>query len=72
MANEISVSAILIEQEDGGYIANCPELGMNEKGENSDAALSNLKEAVARLVKEKGPDNLQLNAVRCLKFKVPV
>lgn len=72
MAEEISVSAILIEQDDGSYKAVCPEVGINSGGPNADDALRNLKDAVIKHIREIGFDKVQLSSVKCLKFKVPV
>ncbi|MBI5587678.1 MAG: hypothetical protein HY889_04845 [Deltaproteobacteria bacterium] len=72
MANEISVSAILIEMEDGSYKSSCPDLGIDAEGGNADEAFNNLKDAVTRHIREKGADNIQLNPVKCMKFKVQI
>lgn len=72
MANEISVSVILVEMEDGSYRATCPDLDMEEKGGGGDEAVDNLKSAIAKYIKEKGFENIQLNPVKCMKIKVPV
>lgn len=72
MGQEISVSAVLVEQEDGTYKANCPELNINANGESSEEAFTNLKDAVQRHIRETGADKLQLNPVKCMKFKVAV
>ncbi len=71
MASEISVSAVLIEKEDGTYRANCPEFDINTEGESSEEAFDNLKAAVTRHVRGAGA-GLQMSQVKCLKFKVPV
>lgn len=70
MTNEISISAVLVEMEDGSFKATCPDLGINAEGDNSDSAFANLKDAVTRHIREKGAANVQLNPVKCLKFKV--
>lgn len=36
----------LLEREDDGYVALCPELDVASQGENVDDALKNLREAV--------------------------
>lgn len=72
MSNELSVSAVLVEQEDGSYKANCPELNIQSQGDSADDALQNLKDAVLSHVREVGSANIQLNAVKCLKFKIPL
>lgn len=70
MADEISVSAVLVEQDGGGYRANCPELGLDAAGLDADDALDNLREAIARHIRAVGPDNLRLASVKCMKIKV--
>lgn len=65
MADEISVSAVLVELDKGGYRANCPEPGLD-----ADDALDNLREAIARHIRAVGPDNLRLAPVKCMKIKV--
>lgn len=72
MANEISVSAILIEMEDGSYRAECPDLGIRSQGKNSDDAIRSLKDAIKDHIKKIGADKVQLSAVKCMKIKVPV
>jgi len=72
MSEEISVSAIITEQPDGSYRADCPDLGVSSTGKNADAALSNLKEAISKYVEGKGRAEIQLNAVKCMKLKIPV
>lgn len=71
MSTEISVTAVLVEQDDGSYRANCPELGVDAEGESSDEAFDNLKAGVDRLVREAGGE-VELAPVKCLKFKVSV
>lgn len=66
---ELSVSAVIIEREDGSYTASCPELGIEVGAESSDEAFDGLRAAVQKRVREAGP-GLQLNPVKCLKFKV--
>lgn len=71
MGAEISVTAVLVEQNDGTYKANCPELGMNAEGESSEEAFENLKAEVQRKVRGQG-GVVDLAPVKCLKFKVAV
>lgn len=71
MGAEVSVTAVLIEQEDGTYKANCPELAVFAEGENSEEAFENLKADVAKKVREAGAA-IELSPVKCLKFKVSV
>lgn len=70
MANEISISAVLVEMEDGSFKATCPDLGINAEGTNADEAFANLKDAVTRHIREKGAENIRLSPVKCMKFKV--
>lgn len=72
MSEEISVSTIIVEQPDGSYRADCPDLGLSATGKNSDAALGSLKEAITRHVEGKSRADIQLNAVKCMKLKIPV
>lgn len=72
MANEISVSAVVVELEDGSYRANCPDLGIDATGNNADEAFANLKAAVTRHIREKGSDHIELNSVKCMKLKVEI
>lgn len=68
MGKEISVSAVLIEREDGTYRANCPELDVESEGESSEEAFENLKASVQLHVKKAGAEGLK--QVKCFKFKV--
>ncbi|MBW7957593.1 MAG: hypothetical protein H3C68_06835 [Deltaproteobacteria bacterium] len=68
MGTEISVSAVLIEREDGTYRANCPELDVESEGESSEEAFENLKAAVQIHVRKAGAEGLK--QVKCFKFKV--
>ncbi|MBI5642225.1 MAG: hypothetical protein HY954_01975 [Deltaproteobacteria bacterium] len=72
MANEVSVSAILVEMEDGTYKASCPEVGIEVRGTDSEDTIRDLKDAVIRRIREIGADKIQLNPVKCMKFKVPI
>ncbi len=72
MSEEISVSAIVTELPDGSYRADCPDLGLSATGKNQDSALGSLKEAISRHVEGKGRAEIQLNAVKCMKLKIPV
>ncbi len=73
MGMEISVNAVVIEQDDGSYRAFCPDLGMEAKGKNGDEAVRSLKEMVTNRIREAGgAANVQLSSVKCLKIKIPV
>ncbi|MDP2689784.1 MAG: hypothetical protein Q8P48_06700 [Deltaproteobacteria bacterium] len=71
MGNEVSVSAILIEEDDGTYTASCPEFDMAIKGGDPDEAIAELKEAVTKRIREAG-GGVQMKSVKCMKFKVSV
>ncbi|MBI5559662.1 MAG: hypothetical protein HY883_00095 [Deltaproteobacteria bacterium] len=70
MADEVSVSAILIEAPGKGFRADCPELGLDVRGKDSEEAFENLKAAIKAHIKEKGAGNIRLNYVKCTKIKV--
>lgn len=72
MSEEISVSTIIVEQPDGSYRADCPDLGLSATGKNQDSALGSLKEAISKYVEGKTRADIQLNAVKCMKFKILV
>lgn len=72
MADEISVSVVLVEKEDGSYKSNCPDLGISSEGMDADDALDNLKAAIRKKIAEVGAGNLQLSPVKCMKIKIPV
>ena len=72
MGTEVSVSAVLIEREDGTYRANCPELNISSEGERSEEAFENLKAAAQKHVRETGAEGLRMSQVKCMKFKVTI
>ena len=48
----VTLSAVL-NPEDSGYVALCPELDIASQGESIDEALANLKEAVEGFLKRR-------------------
>lgn len=44
MERQILLNVILIADLDGGYVAQCPELGVTSQGETVEDALKNIKE----------------------------
>jgi predicted RNase H-like HicB family nuclease len=62
MQKEISITAELIEEEEGGYTVYCPELDIYTQGEDVEDALRNLKEAAELHIEEIGLKNLRLKA----------
>jgi len=43
--NHMTITAELIEEEEGGYTVYCPELDIYTQGDDIEDAISNLKEA---------------------------
>lgn len=72
MAGEISISAIVIEMDDGSYSSICPDIGIEAKGVSADDALANLKDAVVGHIRKLGTGSVNLRAVKCMKIKVSV
>ena len=50
------LSAVIIPDSDGGYVAQNPETGTTSQGETIDEALSNLKEATELYLEEFPPN----------------
>ena len=48
----MSLTAILIKEPDGGYVAQNPETGTTTQGDSLEEALENLKEATALYLEE--------------------
>ncbi len=72
MKKEITITADLIEEEEGGYTVYCPELDIYTQGENVKDALLNLREAAALHIEEVGLENLQLKHVKHKKVKMAI
>lgn len=72
MGEDISVSVVLVEKEDGSYTSTCPDLGISAAGLDADDALGNLKDAIRKKIIEVGAGKLQLSPVKCMKIKIPV
>ncbi|MBI5234560.1 MAG: hypothetical protein HY880_09420 [Deltaproteobacteria bacterium] len=68
MKKEIIVSAILFEDETGGFRAFCPDLDISVRGKDETEALAALKKELDAHIAKTGFSNLQLNAVRCTKM----
>jgi len=70
----ITITAELIEEEEGGYTVYCPELDIYTQGEDLDDALSNLKEAAELHIEEVGLEALKVRKVerRALELEVNV
>jgi len=70
----ITITAELIEEEEGGYTVYCPELDIYTQGEDVDDALRNLKEAAELHIEELGSEDLRLRKVehRAVELEVHV
>lgn len=60
----ITITAELIEEEEGGYTVYCPELGIYTQGDDIEDAISNLKEAAELHIEELGIENIKLKEVK--------
>lgn len=72
MKKEITITAELIEEEEGGYTVYCPELDIYTQGDDTEDALRNLKEAAELHVEEVGLDNIHLRGVEHKKVKMVI
>ena len=70
MKKEITITAELIEEEEGGYTVYCPELDIYTQGDDTDDAIKNLKEAAGLHIEEIGLKNLRLKGVSHKKVKM--
>lgn len=62
--HNLSITAELIEEEQGGYTVYCPELDIFTQGDDREDALNNLKEAAEMHIEEIGLDQLKLKRVQ--------
>jgi predicted RNase H-like HicB family nuclease len=65
---DVTLSAV-IHEEDGIYVAGCPELGTVSQGRSIDEAVANLREAT-ELYLESQPTDLQATRVFLTTFSV--
>jgi len=72
MKREITITAELIEEEEGGYTVYCPELDIYTQGEDVKDAIENLKEAAGLHIEEVGVKNLHLKQVKHKKVKMAI
>lgn len=70
MTKEITITAELIEEEEGGYNVYCPELDIYTQGDDIDDALKNLLEAAELHIEEIGLKNIRFKTVRHEKIKM--
>lgn len=72
MKREITITAELIEEEEGGFTVYCPELDIYTQGEDVKDAVENLKEAAELHIEEVGFENLHLKHVKHKKVKMAI
>lgn len=60
----ITITAELIEEEEGGYTVYCPELDIYTQGDDIEDAIKNLKEAAELHVEELGIENIRLKEIK--------
>jgi len=72
MKKDITITAELIEEEEGGYTVYCPELDIYTQGEDVKDAIENLKEAAELHIEEVGIENLHLKQVKHKKVKMAI
>ena len=60
----ITITAELIEEEEGGYTVYCPELDIYTQGDDIEDAISNLKEAAELHIEELGVENIRLKEIK--------
>lgn len=60
----ITITAELIEQEEGGYTVYCPELDIYTQGDGMEQAINNLKEAAELHIEELGLENIKLKEIK--------
>ena len=60
----ITITAELIEEEEGGYTVYCPELDIYTQGDDIEDAINNLKEAAELHIEELGVENIRLKEIK--------
>ena len=68
----ITITAELIEEEEGGYTVYCPELDIYTQGDAVEDAISNLKEAAELHIEELGIENIRLRKINRRKLELVV
>lgn len=66
------LTAELIEQEEGGYTAYCPELDIYTQGDDVEDAVKNLKEAAELHIEEVGIENIKLKEIQRREIEMVV
>lgn len=70
--NHITITAELIEEEEGSYTVYCPELDIYTQGDDAEDAISNLKEAAELHIEELGIENIRLRKINRRKLELVV
>jgi len=68
----ITITAELIEEEEGGYTVYCPELDIYTQGDDIEDAISNLKEAAELHIEELGIENIRLKEIQRREIELVV
>ena len=68
----ITITAELIEEEEGGYTVYCPELDIYTQGDDVDDAIKNLKEAAELHIEELGIENIKLKEIQRRQIEMVV
>ena len=68
----ITITAELIEEEEGGYTVYCPELDIYTQGDAVEDAINNLKEAAELHIEELGIENISLRKISRRKLELVV
>ena len=57
----------IIEPEDGGFVALCPELDIASQGDSDEAARANLKEALELFLETASPEEIKQRPLQPVK-----
>jgi predicted RNase H-like HicB family nuclease len=68
----ITITAELIEEEEGGYTVYCPELDIYTQGDDVEDAIQNLKEAAELHIEELGIGNIKLKEIQRRQIEVVI
>ncbi|MBE0415117.1 MAG: type II toxin-antitoxin system HicB family antitoxin [Dehalococcoidia bacterium] len=68
----ITITAELIEEEEGGYTVYCPELDIYTQGDDVEDAIKNVKEAAELHIEELGIENIKLREILRRQIKMVV
>ena len=68
----ITLTAELIKEEEGGYTVYYPELDIYTQGDDVEDAIKNLKEAAELHIKELGIENIKLKEIQRRQIEMVV